>query len=496
MITTRIALLLWALCLTPASADSVPLEERDWKLVTSENFRVHTVLDEDTTFNLLRRLEVMRSALDSDSQTATYKASIPTVILALDNKDDYVDVGAPGDTMGFFLGNLRENAIIMQSDDERGVQIMLHEYVHSLSRKRGRVNYPRWFEEGLAEYFSSSQVLDGQFQYGLPVERRRSALAFTAWLPSSTIIEVVDTSTLSDMQAEMFYGQSWLMVHYLYSQDNGEQETADKLQRYGELVSSGISKADAFEQAFPMTLKELDRALPTYLMAGEFRTYSIAANTALPRFQPRVESLSSGDMHLALAQMALRFGNNERAQQWFNAATREESSRAPAEAGLARILAERGNFNRAEQKFESAIAQMSWDFNIWMDYAQYWAYRISESYNHLERIQFAKKLEEALRSALTIKDATPELNSLMGFAYLAQGKDIAEAIDFLRSAAEQSPTDQSSRLLLASAYLLDGNFSAAIDTAESVLSLEHEPGEITSSAREIIDTAWEELQQE
>jgi tetratricopeptide (TPR) repeat protein len=492
---TRLTILLCTLWLPAVFADAVPLDERDWKLITSENFRVHTVLDDAPTFKLLRHLEVMRSALDTGSETSTYKASVPTVILVLDNADDYASVGAPAETIGYFLGSLRENAIVMQGDDdEDGVQIMLHEYVHSLSRKRGRINFPRWFEEGVAEYFSSSQVIDGRFHYGLPVDRRRSSLAFTTWLKSKQIIDVVDTSSLSYTEGEMFYGQSWLMVHYFYSRDDGENKTAKSLQRYAELVSSGISKSDAFEEAFEITLKQLDRQLPQYLLSDKWRTYAVAANTALPAFQPRVESLPKSSAQLALAQMAMRFANHERAQEWFEAALREEKTRAPAEAGIARILAEQGEYELAEAKFENAIAQMSWDYDIWMDYAQYWAYRISESYDYRERKKFARKLEDALRSALTIKDATPELNSLMGFAYLAQDKDIAEAIDYLLAATEQSPTDQSSRLMLANAYLFDGDLYAAIDTAESVLSLEHEPNEITSSAREVLAAAWAALE--
>ena len=91
--------------------------------------------------------------------------------------------------------------------------------------------------------------------------------------------------------------------------------------------------------------------------------------------------------------------------------------------------------------------------------------------------------------ALRISDATPELNSLMGFAYLAKGNDTLDAIDYLEAAADAAPHDQASRILLANAYLYVGNYGEAIDVAESVLLFEHQPNEITDAAHDVIDEA-------
>ena len=132
---------------------------------------------------------------------------------------------------------------------------------------------------------------------------------------------------------------------------------------------------------------------------------------------------------------------------------------------------------------------MAWDFNIWMDYAQYWAQRVSTSSNGEERDRYASGLLQALESALTIEEATPELNYLMGFAYLAKGKDPLEAIGFLEAAAEAAPHDQASRLLLANAYLFVGRPREAIDVAEAVLRFEHEPGIVSNAAHELIERA-------
>ena len=201
--------------------------------------------------------------------------------------------------------------------------------------------------------------------------------------------------------------------------------------------------------------------------------------------------MSPAEVRLALAQMALRFDNVDGAEQWFESVLSDKDLRALAEAGLGRIAGYRGEVQAANARFESAIKLMAWDFTIWMDYAQYWAQRVASSYDPEERVQNASKLIGALESALTISEATPELNSLMGFAYLAKGRDPLEAIEYLEAAAAEAPHDQASRLLLANAYLYVGRLDDAVRVAEAVLLFEHEPGLISGAARDVIAEARE-----
>jgi uncharacterized protein HemY len=187
--------------------------------------------------------------------------------------------------------------------------------------------------------------------------------------------------------------------------------------------------------------------------------------------------------------MALRFENIDGAERWFDSLIDDPELRAHAEAGLGRIAGHRGEIAKANERFESAIYLMAWDFNIWMDYAQFWAQRVSTSKNNRERLRYSSRLIDSLESALTIAEATPELNSLMGFAYLAKGNDPLEAIEFLEAAADAAPYDQASRLLLANAYLYVGRPGDALSVAEAVLRFEHEPGLVSEAARDVIERA-------
>jgi len=475
---------------SPALADLDSLESRAWYEVSSENFRIKSVLDEERTTELLRHLEIMRASLADTSSELANGNSTRTAILAVDNHDDYVSIGAPAYSAGFFFSDLRENAILIEdTGDSTGIQVILHEYAHYLNKQAGRIRFPRWYEEGNAEYLSHSQVRDQAFEFGLAPEQHLATLSFANWLPLRTVLELTDVSLLDETEGALFYGQSWLLVHYLRSQPDADQAIPGMLREYARLVTAGSSMISAFTQAFGVEVDALEGTLLKYFLDKQFVNRSMPVDTTLAGFSPRTRTLSNAESQLALAQMALRFENIDGAERWFSGVLSDIELRAHGEAGLGRVLGHRGDAEGANEHFDKAIRLMAWDFDIWMDYAQYWAQRVSTAYDHELRLKYASRLLESLESALTISKATPELNSLMGFAYLAKGKDTSEAIEFLEAASAAAPHDQASRLLLANAYLYVGRLDDAIGVAESVLLFEHQPNLVTDAAHEVISEA-------
>ena len=491
----RWSCLLWiAFCFSspaPGQADTT-LEDRDWRQVTSENFRIKSVLSEERAAELLRHLEIMRSSLGG-AIASGYASDVHTVILAVDNHDDYVSIGAPAYSAGFFFSDLRESAILIEdSNQASGIQVILHEYAHFLNKQSGRIRYPRWYEEGNAEYLSHSRLQAQAFEFGLAPDNHIATLSFSSWLPLRQTLELTDVSALDETDGALFYAQAWLLVHYLRSLPGADNAIPGMLQEYARLVSTGTLPALAFEQSFGLQIDVLEDTLLRYFLEREFVSRRVPANTAMPGFVVRSRKLSRTEAQLALAQMALRFENINRAEQWFGDVLADDSLRAYGEAGLGRVLGFRGDVDGANNHFDSAIKLVAWDFNIWMDYAQYWAQRIATAYDAPSREKYASRLIQSLESALTISEATPELNSLMGFAYLAKGSNIPGAIDYLEAAANSAPHDQASRLLLANAYLYVARYGDAINVAESVLLFEHEPNEITDAAHDVIVSARQE----
>ncbi|MBT8083364.1 MAG: tetratricopeptide repeat protein [Gammaproteobacteria bacterium] len=483
--------LLFGLWLASAAADdTVSLDARDWHAVRSDNFRIVSVLGEARTIELLRQLEIMHASVGATLNGALIASGTPIVIVAVDDHDDYASLGAPPQSAGFFISDLRESAILIEdSEDTSGVRVMLHEYAHYLNRQAGRIRYPRWFEEGNAEYLSHSRIRKQAYEYALASEQHLYALETFDWLPLTDLFEVSDTTAFDELGGGMYYAQSWLLVHYLRSLPDADLNIPGQLRRYTEIASDGTPARRAFETAFGLEIEQLERTLRAYFDERAFASRTLPANTALPGFSPKVRAMTRPEVQLVLARMAFRFENFDHAERLYTALLADEELRALAEAGLGRIAGQRGDLDAAARHFETAIHLMAWDFTIWMDYAQFWAQRLPLSESYEARKHNADRLIESLDSALTIADATPEVNSLMGFAHLARGGDLNAAIEYLEAAAAQAPHDQASRLLLANAYLYDGRLEHAIATAESVVRFEHEPNFVTEAANEIISQA-------
>ena len=466
---------------------SEPLETREWLEITSDNFRIRSVLGEERTIELLRHLEVMRAALGDASDEPTYEAAIPTVIIAVDEHDDYVRVGAPAATTGYFAANMRENAIlIMDGGSGSGIHVMLHEFAHYMNHD-DEVRYPRWFEEGNAEYLSNSRLLDQAFEFGIAPRRYMATLGLQSWMKVAELLSVNYTAGIPTERGDLFYAQSWLLLHYLRSQPDIDRDLPARIQQYTRNTGAGTPVEEAFESAFGVSTTDVDEALLQYFLQREFQSRRLPVDTALNGFDPRVRAMSPAETRLALARMALHLDSLDNAAHWFEELLADEAMRAHAEAGLGRIAGLRGDLDAAGRHFESAIYLMAWDFTIWMDYAQFWSQRVTATQDSRERRRAATKLLEAVRSALTIADETPEVNALMGFGYLALGgNDIVKAIDHLEAAEAAAPHDQPTRILLANVYLYMGRIDDAERLAQSALRYEHEPNSITDAAQDIL----------
>lgn len=55
-----------------------------------------------------------------------------------------------------------------------GMQTVFHEYIHYLVKATGLVNYPTWFNEGIAEFYATIQIKPDHVVIGNTLKRRAS----------------------------------------------------------------------------------------------------------------------------------------------------------------------------------------------------------------------------------------------------------------------------------------------------------------------------------
>jgi tetratricopeptide (TPR) repeat protein len=472
---------------TASPVSGKELEDRKWIEVRTPNFRISSVLREADTIELAQHLEMFRVAVSRVTNISSTDAPIPTNIYAMRGRGDFKSLGIDPDLGGVFLPGLRANTIVIR--DARGMEetsIIMHEYVHFLARNHGRLQYPMWFDEGFAEYLSATRTHFDYFEVGRVPKHRRGSLIYSNWISMRNILSPKDFDRWGGERKAMFYAEAWALVHYLQNRSERDTPFGQDMGHYIELVESGKGDVAAFEEAFGITAKDLNREVKRYLDRGRFFFLQMKIDQLLPDFEPQVIRLSREQASLALAQIALRRGELDQAERWFTIATADEATRPQAEAGRGDVLKFRGEFEAAQPHFETAVALAPSDPYCQLDLAEYWHDRATNPDDTGNRMEYLERARDHYLKAWKLDDSMPEVYAMYGQTFVIEGKRYDKAIDMLEEAEYLLPSNIDVRLMLAEAYLGADRKEDAGDAARSVLAWSHDESDAAKRAREIL----------
>jgi tetratricopeptide (TPR) repeat protein len=442
---------------------------------------------ESDTIEAARYLELFRAAAFIVTNISSTESPIPTEILAVRRSGDFKSLGIDPDFAGVFLAGLRHNMIVIR--DVHGLQettTIMHEYVHFMARNHGYLHYPMWFDEGFAEYLSAARIHFEKFEIGGFADSRRTSFIYLNWIPIRKILSPEDYQGWSDRRRAMFYAEAWALVHYLLNRPERGDSFGKDMGRYIELVESGKGDVEAFEEAFGITANDLNKEVKGYLERGRFMSYRFDLDELLPAFEPVVTRLSREQASLALAKIALRTGELDRAEHWFTIATADRPTRPQAEAGLGDVLKFRGEFAAAQPHFEKAVALAPDDPYCQLDLAEYWHDRARNPDEADERPEYLERARDHYLKAWKIDDTMPESYAMYGQTFVMEGRRYDKAIEMLEEAKNILPSNIDVRLMLAEAYMGGDRNEDAIEAARSVVAWSHEESDAAKRAREII----------
>src|SRR5271165_7188887 len=145
-------------------------EPSPWLEIHSTHFTVVTDAGEKRGKEVALRFEQMRAVFATLLMKDRLNEPVPLTILAFKNDKNYYQCaplrqGQPIDVPGFFLPGEDQNFIVLNLLEAESWRAVTHEFAHLL------VNYnyppvPGWFDEGLAEYFSSIRLDDKTYEIG------------------------------------------------------------------------------------------------------------------------------------------------------------------------------------------------------------------------------------------------------------------------------------------------------------------------------------------
>ena len=404
-----IAILLLALagCAGPVALD------RKWIEVSSKNFSIYSTMSETDARSLLEDLELFRAALLVVTRLRDVPPHVPTEIYAFQASNDYRQFRPMPGAVGHFVPGLRGNLVGL-SAGENGIlarAVLYHEYTHFLLHNEGRGYYPLWFDEGFAEMLSSVDVLGKLVRIGAVPQHRMQALTMLRKIAYSRVIGAHTFQGWRDYDMEMFYAQSWLLVHYLILGQGGR--FTPRLDRYLDRVAQGGDDQRAFEDAFGIEVSELDERMKAY--AKEIPSFGLPRGDLAKELEITVRSVPTDEIANRLGWFAITMGKPPFARSYFERATAINPNNARAVAGLAEVNKFDKNWSEAEAGYQRALELTPDDWQNQLEFAEYFVYRA-----YLEeagRDENLARARERIARVIELAPEHPEAHAQLGATY-------------------------------------------------------------------------------
>ncbi len=263
-------------CMAPHATQAA----EKWLRLSSENFDMLSCTSEREAKNLLVRLEQFRTAFFTFFPQKRTHYTRPYIVV-LGSQKQFIPYlpsykqKVRTNLTGVFMQSPTNPRIMMVNEEvDEGLQTIFHEYVHSLIAAMG-LRPPLYLNEGLAEVYSTFEVKGDTVKIGVAQPWYVHLLSRKRWLPFKTFFAVDHKSKYYNEKdhVNIFYAQSWLLMHYMVFGNNSDLVTAKKLDVFLDLCETpGISTSDAFERAFGLDYAKLEEALRDYLSRGRHIT--------------------------------------------------------------------------------------------------------------------------------------------------------------------------------------------------------------------------------
>jgi hypothetical protein len=262
-------------------------EPSPWIEIHSSHFTVITDAGEKRGKEVALRFEQMRAVFAILLMKDRLNEPVPLTILAFKNDKNYYQTaplrgGQPIGVPGFLVPGEDQNFIVLNMFEEESWRAVAHNFAHLLLN----YNYPPvegWFDEGMAEYFSSIRVDDKRYEIGgdpelsnvfsedllqnqqqahNPPKSLTELLEGQVWLALPDFLTMThDTAAYNEgTHHTLFYAQAWMTVHYLL-----HEKKLPETGTYFDLVENQhVPVEEAIQKAYGITPAQFDQAVRGY----------------------------------------------------------------------------------------------------------------------------------------------------------------------------------------------------------------------------------------
>jgi tetratricopeptide (TPR) repeat protein len=478
----------------------LPPAEDAWIRIDTEQFVLYSDASEEDTAAIARQLEMFRVMLSRLGSGLETRSPLPIVVYVFRDPAAYRPYRLRPDIAGFFVKDRDGNSIAVGLDPSSDPwQTIFHEYVHFVLNNNF-IDIPLWFDEGMAEAYSTFRIKDGTAQLGQPIPYHRAWLRQHGMMPFEQLFAIDTGSKDYEEGARQgtFYAESWALVHYLFwsgdvpqgRRSDAHQGKSDAVR--GEAIGAagflgklkrGGSVRDALRPMIGDDLKGMQEHLAVYVKTGRFAvsTFEVgdlpqADQPAAARPVPRSEVLYRlGNYLLHLDARTL-----DAAEAHLREAVRLDPKLGAAWADLGQVEHLRGHEEESGRMFERALSLAPEDQGVALLYAYSLVERTFPPGVVVRRpvgdvpprlVQARDLFRRAMREAPRNVEAWAGLGSTYAF----DAGDLEPGIEALEKAMGLAPGRVDIAIDLAALYARSGRRSQAEGLIDRIVSRSSDP---------------------
>ncbi len=461
-----------ALCFVALVSHESAVSAKDtWIGVKTKNLHLIGNASEKEIRKVALKLEQFREVFTRLVPHLKYNTPVPTTVVVFKSKSAYEPFGPPA-TGGFFQSGSDVNYIGLTTEQygpagDRVLNVIFHEYTHLLVNNTFK-NAPVWFNEGLAEYYSSFNISDDQkFGVGKAHRTHVMLLRIARMLPLRTLFEVTHHSPQYNEKARksIFYAQSWALMHYLII---GKEGQLKKLTKFLEMIAADVPVETAFTQAFETTFDAMEKELHAYVKQDRYNYEKgqLAEKVELD-MTAEAKPLTEAEVQAYLGDLLLHT-NHPDAAMYLENALKLDPNLAMAHASLGMLRFREGRTDEARASLERALAANSQNFLTHYYYAYTLSQRRPEEKASKYTPEQAAKIREHLKRAIEMRPDFPDSNNLLAYVSLVTGTEVDESIGAMKRVLNGSPGRVDSTFMLGQLYMRKQDYKTARPLLEQV----------------------------
>jgi tetratricopeptide (TPR) repeat protein len=454
------ALLLFAVALVACTAPRPRMELVDgtgWLEVRTADFAVLGNAPRGELRALARELVLFHALVEKATTGRFEKSPVPVRVTVFRTESQAKPFTGP--FAGVMMRTLPGYFAFLSADRPQFQtrQTLFHEYSHYVLRRNRRIEYPRWYDEGLCEYLSSARFRDDAVIVGAALTERLDELTRWGVMPLAELFGGEEEG--SGARLSWFYASSWALVHDLNSSPDGRA----RLNRFTGRLVRGEEWRSAYAASFDVDLEALQATVAEHVHHLErgvrfdqdirIDSLEVPGIWAEAPVEPAEVAYQLGSMARLMAEPTGDPDSLATARAFFEQSIADDASHARARAALAWSRAVDGDWEASAALLEQAQREAPSDAVVALETGRVQLLRAAREEAGSAEADAARA---TLERAVQLGPDLPEAHAALGRAYAAQGREPRLAIAAFERARGLGAWYPPLEVELARQYLLVG----------------------------------------